>query len=187
MEFNTPFPSLSFAQPSLMSCNRNRRNQSTHAVCRSIPVPVRACAGNGIPKPFAIQKTVMPVDTDYSGVLWHGSYVRYLEEARVEWLKAVGLRYDVLVRDNKTHLVVSDLLLRFRSPARMGDVINVSVELQPQPRRSVRLVVHSAMSRVDDGALLATADVTLAPVNTESGLLRRRLPATLAEILAPFV
>ena len=42
---------------------------------------------------FTLTKRVLPQHTDYAGVMWHGAYVQWLEEARVEALQAAGLGY----------------------------------------------------------------------------------------------
>ena len=41
-------------------------------------------------------KTVLPQHTDHAGVLWHGSYLRFLEEGRIDALDKVGLSYSKL-------------------------------------------------------------------------------------------
>ena len=43
--------------------------------------------------PWICCKQVLPQHTDHAGVLWHGAYVAWLEEARVEALAVVGLDY----------------------------------------------------------------------------------------------
>lgn len=40
---------------------------------------------------WTLTMRVLPQHTDYAGVLWHGAYVQWLEEARVEALQAAGL------------------------------------------------------------------------------------------------
>ena len=42
---------------------------------------------------YTLTKRVLPHHTDYAGVMWHGAYVQWLEEARVEALQAAGLGY----------------------------------------------------------------------------------------------
>ncbi len=113
--------------------------------------------------------------------MWHGSYVRYLEEARVLWLRNIGVNYDELVNEQFTELVVSELNVRYRAPGRMGDVVQISVE--PERGRGVRLPIKCDLTKVENGLVLATADVTLAPVSTKNGKLCRRLPASLIEAL----
>ena len=42
---------------------------------------------------YTLTKRVLPQHTDYAGVMWHGAYVQWLEEARIEALQAAGLGY----------------------------------------------------------------------------------------------
>ena len=43
------------------------------------------------PRGWLLQRRVLPQHTDHAGVMWHGAYLAWLEEARVEALAAVGL------------------------------------------------------------------------------------------------
>ena len=49
------------------------------------------------PSPWRLIKRVLPQHTDHAGVMWHGAYVGWLEEARVEALAAAGLGYAAIV------------------------------------------------------------------------------------------
>ena len=48
------------------------------------------------PRTWRLRKRVLPQHTDHAGVMWHGAYVAWLEEARVEALSAAGLSYSVM-------------------------------------------------------------------------------------------
>lgn len=107
--------------------------------------------------------------------------MRFLEEARVGWLAHHGTPYHALVRDELTELVVAELNIRYRTPGLMGECVRISVV--PENTRGVRISLTSEMKRTSDNALLATASVTLAPVNTETGKLRRKLPHAITQLL----
>ncbi len=47
-------------------------------------------------QPWVVSKRVLPQHTDHAGVMWHGSYVAWLEEARVEALDKAGVSYGQL-------------------------------------------------------------------------------------------
>ena len=47
-------------------------------------------------KPWKLTKKVLPQHTDHAGVMWHGSYLNFLEEARIDALNKVGLSYSEL-------------------------------------------------------------------------------------------
>lgn len=144
----------------------------------------RACASAPPPAPArALVKTVLPADSDYSGALWHGAYVRWLEEARVRALAAAGLEYGALVAGG-VELVVSRLEVRYRAAARLGDEVAVRGRADAALSTRVRIVTVSEFVRVRaDGAeeVLATAEVAVTPVAVESGRAMRKWPPELTE------
>ena len=58
------------------------------------------------PQPWKLRKRVLPQHTDHAGVMWHGAYVAWLEEARVEALARVGLPYEVISKQGDRKSVV---------------------------------------------------------------------------------
>ena len=67
-------------------------------------------------------------ETDAQGVVYHGSYVVWFEVGRTEYCDAAGYPY-VQMEAEGVNLVVSDLVARFRRPARYGDVVRVATRL----------------------------------------------------------
>lgn len=63
-------------------------------------------------RPWRLRKRVLPQHTDHAGVMWHGAYVAWLEEARVEALCAAGLSYAVMADEGigEAGCVVADRL-----------------------------------------------------------------------------
>ena len=53
---------------------------------------------NSIIKNWELIKTVLPQHTDHAGVMWHGSYLDFLEEGRIDALDKVGISYSELSR-----------------------------------------------------------------------------------------
>ena len=47
-------------------------------------------------KDWKLSKIVLPQHTDHAGVMWHGSYLNFLEEGRIDALKKVGMSYSSL-------------------------------------------------------------------------------------------
>ncbi len=52
--------------------------------------------GSAINKEWKLVKTVLPQHTDHAGVMWHGSYLNFLEEGRIDALNKVGMSYSKL-------------------------------------------------------------------------------------------
>jgi len=129
---------------------------------------------------WLLRRRVLPQHTDHAGVMWHGAYLAWLEEARVEALQAVGLAYAELSADGLELPVVS-LGIQYRQALLHGD--QVELRSWVLPRQGVKLPWVSRFIRAD-GEVAAEAQVELVLVDLSSGpgqrRLLRRLPAQLA-------
>ena len=136
-------------------------------------------AGDVTRLPWVCRKQVLPQHTDHAGVLWHGSYVAWLEEARVQALAEAGLAYADLSAQG-LELMVVDLQLRYLEALAHGEAVELRSGLQPQV--GVRLPFTTRFLKAD-GALAAEAVVTLALVDRRRGRLQRQQPPELEKAL----
>lgn len=97
--------------------------------------------------PFSFPIRVYWEDTDAGGVVYHGSYVRFLERARTEWLRAQGVGQQTLRDVDDVVLAIREMSLDFRQPARLDDELQVSVVLSE--RRTASLLIEQEISRGD--------------------------------------
>lgn len=102
-------------------------------------------------------------DTDAGGVVYHAGYLRFLERARSEFLRHSGIEQERLRKDNNLVFVVRDIAIGFLKPARLDDLLSVSVALAE--RRSASLVFQQQIVREADGAALVEARVRAACVD----------------------
>lgn len=124
-------------------------------------------------------KRVLPQHTDHGGVLWHGAYVAWLEEARVEALDQAGLAYAALAATG-LELMVTDLRLQYRQALLHGEQVALLSRLLPA--RGVRLPFSTQFRRAD-GELAAEAEVSLVLVDRSRARVLRRPPSALAAAL----
>jgi acyl-CoA thioester hydrolase len=116
--------------------------------------------------PFQIDVRIYYEDTDVGGVVYYANYLRYLERARTDWLRAAGFELDAIQRDMKAVFVVRRVEADYHRPALLGNIITVSCE--PQNVGHSKLVVAQRVSRraanpSEMGSeLLLSATVTLA-------------------------
>ena len=101
-------------------------------------------------------------DTDAGGVVYHASYLRFLERARTEWLRAQGLDQGRVRDRHGVVFVVRDVSVEFLQPARLDDELDV--ELVAAARRSASMTFSQRILRRVDGAVLTTARVRAACV-----------------------
>lgn len=100
-------------------------------------------------------------DTDFSGFVYHASYLKFLERGRTEFLRALGITQSKLHRDEAgLFFVVSRLTLDYLRPARMDDELTVATTLTACRGASMRLA--QAVRRNDE--VLVRAEVTVAAV-----------------------
>jgi acyl-CoA thioester hydrolase len=119
--------------------------------------------------------------TDYAGVVWHGTYVSWLEEARGECLRSVGVEYADWVASG-CELPVVELSIRYHQFLQMGKTAVVRVRmLKPQ---GIRLCWEHEIRSLDGQELYITAQVTLVAVERQSGKIMRRLPSEIKDTLA---
>jgi acyl-CoA thioester hydrolase len=103
-------------------------------------------------------------DTDAGGVVYHANYLKFYERARTEMLRALGFQQDQLITEQQLIFVVSGLEIKYRSPARFNEQLQVTATINQV--RPVRLVFEQQITRADD--VLSTAMVTVASLDPVS-------------------
>lgn len=114
-------------------------------------------------------------ETDRMGVAHHGSYIDWFEEARTEWMRAIGPSYRAM-EDAGDLLQVVHAEVRYLAPVTYDDEIIVRVGLVE--RRNASVTIGYEVRRADDARPVAVGRTTLACVGRDGRV--RRLPGTLA-------
>jgi acyl-CoA thioester hydrolase len=117
-------------------------------------------------------------DTDAGGVVYYANYLKFMERARSEWLRAFGFEQDQLRDEAGVVFVVRRVEIDYLSPARFNDALDVSVSLHEAGRAS--LVVRQELLR--GSRCLAKAVITLACVDALN-FKPVKMPATLLQAL----
>lgn len=120
-----------------------------------------------------LQQRVYFEDTDFTGIVYHGRYLNFLERGRTDYVRLLGVHHSELddgLHGEKLAFAVIRMELDFKSPARIDDVLEICT------RRGVlkgpRLIFNQTISRGKDVVLLAVVTVVL--INPEGRL--RRFP-----------
>jgi len=129
-----------------------------------------------------IEASVVPVfswpvrvyweDTDAGGVVYHASYLRFIERARTEWLRMRGIEQQKLRDEHDVLFVVSEMDIRFRAPAKLDDELVATID--SFTRRSASMTFAQCILRAADGARLVEARVRAACIGTD--FKPRRIP-----------
>ena len=126
-------------------------------------------------EPFSWPVRVYYEDTDAAGVVYYANYLKFMERARTEWLRALGFEQTELVARFGIVFVVRSLSVEYVAAARFNDGLRVTVELIKVGAGQIDLVQR--VLRAD--AVLVTAAVKLACVARET-MRPTRIPQPLA-------
>lgn len=118
-------------------------------------------------------------DTDLAGIVYYANYLRYIERARTEWVRGLGIDQTALKRDTGIVFAVRRLEADYVAPARFDDVLTIIS--RPVAATPARLVLVQQVFRAD--TLLFDSRVTLVALGPAGR--PARLPAELRAKLGP--
>ncbi len=130
-----------------------------------------------IPTPFhQLMVRVYYEDTDFSGRVYHASYLRFMERGRTEWLRALGYEHGALAGEQRVVFAVRRLEIDYFAPAVIDDLLRVETR-----------VVAVRGAAIDFAQTVARGDKTLAAGRILVAALRdgrpMRIPPALRTLL----
>ena len=126
---------------------------------------------------WKINKIVLPQNSDHAGVMWHGNYFNWLEEARINALSEVGLNYfDLTQRGIDLPLINSSI--KYIKPLYLGD--KIIIESIFNISKSPKINVNSKFLN-DKKEVLTTAEVNMVLINKDNFSIIRRRPEFLSK------
>ena len=131
------------------------------------------------PKPFQWPLRVYYEDTDAQGVVYYANYFRFMERARTEWLRALGVDQVALMHEQRRIFVVTETHAEFLVPARFNDEIVVTARLAGLTRATFDIEQNIYRESLD-GELLLRGSVRAAYLNADT-LRPTRVPASIFE------
>ena len=128
---------------------------------------------------WIIRKETMPQHTDHAGVLWHGYYLNWLEEARIDALSKVGIKYKDLIKDGYEMPVVS-IEIKYKSPILHGEEILIESEfiINESPRIKIN---SNFIGR--NNIITTSSSIDLVLINKENFSIVRKKPKFFLEAL----
>lgn len=76
-------------------------------------------------------------DTDAGGVVYYANYLKFLERARTEWLRALGIEQGPLQEQHGVLLVITSVEANYRRPAHYGDLLQVTCSITERGKASI--------------------------------------------------
>lgn len=100
-------------------------------------------------------------DTDAGGIVYYANYLKFLERARTEWLRSLGVEQDILL-EQSVGFVVKTVEMHNHRPALFNQLLSIQSEIVELKRAS--LVFKQTIINADQ-SLLVSATIKVACVN----------------------
>lgn len=118
------------------------------------------------------EQTVYYGDTDAYGVAWHGSYLRWMEQARVEFCRDIGIDL-VEMKKQDVAIPVTNLNIRYKSSALLDERVVVETEITNMTPILVQFT--QTIKNKETGKVCTIGTVDVVAVNNQ-GRIYRRIP-----------
>ena len=114
-------------------------------------------------------------ETDKMGITHHSNYIRWMEEARIDFLEQIGFGYAKLEEDGIVSPIVG-IECEYKSPTTFGDTVEIKVGVEEF--RGVLLVIKYTVTKCGSGELVLTGKTKHCFVNTDGKpiLLKKQFP-----------
>ena len=134
-----------------------------------------------IRKDWKLTKTVLPQHTDHAGVMWHGSYINFLEEARIDALNKVGITYSNLSKKG-FEIPVVNIQIKYKISFFHGEKIILMSKFNMENK--IRLNCKTLFLK-SNGDIAAEALIGIVVVRKKNDSIRlvRELPAEIKKVL----
>jgi acyl-CoA thioester hydrolase len=121
-------------------------------------------------------------DTDAGGIVFYANYLKFFERARTEWLRSLGIQQQALKAQSGGMFVVSETQIKYFSPARLDDLLEVTARTAEAGRASMVLAQQAWLTVDGERQLLAEGTIRIGWVDSQT-LKPGRIPAAILEAL----
>ena len=102
-------------------------------------------------------------DTDAGGVVYYANYLKFAERARTDWLRSINIEQSRLKAEHGLMFVVRDVTMHLKKPAKLDDMLEVSVQIIKRGKASLTLA--QSISRL--GVVIAEIEVCVACIDLD--------------------
>ena len=132
--------------------------------------------------PFVFPIRIYWEDTDAGGIVFYANYLKFFERARTEWLRSLGIQQQSLKEQSGGMFVVSETQIKYFSPARLDDLLEVTAHTAEAGRASLVLDQQAWLTLDGERKLLAEGTIRIGWVDSIT-LKPGRIPAAILEAL----
>ena len=130
-------------------------------------------------KPWELNKKVLPQHTDHAGVVWHGTYLNWLEESRIDSIGKAGIKYIELLNKG-FEMPVYKIEIKYLMPIMIGDEIIVKSSFITN--QGPRIKVNSTFNNLRNN-IHAEASIDIVLINKKTFKIVRKRPDFLENYL----
>jgi len=140
---------------------------------RSADAALRPAAETAIAGRFAGGVFIFPLrvyyeDTDAAGIVYYANYLKFIERARTEMMRAAGIEHSRMRQAHGVMFIVRRCTLDYRQSARLDDALEIHTRIVDLKRASL----EAEQSVLRDGEILVHAELRLACINQEGSATR---------------
>ena len=132
--------------------------------------------------PFVFPIRIYWEDTDAGGIVFYANYLKFFERARTEWLRSLGIQQQSLKEESGGMFVVSETQIKYFSPARLDDLLEVTAQTAEAGRASLVLAQQAWLTVDGERKLLAEGTIRIGWVDSQT-MKPGRIPAAILEAL----
>ena len=132
--------------------------------------------------PFTFPIRIYWEDTDAGGIVFYANYLKFFERARTEWLRSLGVEQQSFKDKSGGMFVVSETQIKYFSPARLDDLLEVTAQTSETGRASLVLSQQAWHTVNGQRTLLAEGTIRIGWVDTQT-MKPGRIPAQILEAL----
>ena len=114
-------------------------------------------------KSFTLPIRIYVYDTDYGGVVYHANYLKYMDQARTEWLASVGFTLEKLAAEH-IHFAICGVDLNYLYPARLNTVMEIDSRVAHIGKSSITFA-HIARNQADKNCIFCKGEIRIVCVN----------------------
>ncbi len=123
-------------------------------------------------------------DTDFSGLVYHASYLRFMERGRSDMIRLMGVHHSALAAEGRRlAFVVRRMGIDFLRPARIDDVLEIVTE--PASSTAAAITLAQTVNRAGETLVRASVQIVLVDENGRPQRLASALPEEARRLMMP--
>jgi acyl-CoA thioester hydrolase len=126
-------------------------------------------------------------DTDAGGIVYYANYLKFFERSRSEWMRHLGVEQGALLANDGCMFVVSEAAAKYHRPARIDDLLDITVHIKQIGQASITLVQTAWIQPKhgsDDMPIMACQGTVRLACVRQSDMRPSKIPQHIAELLA---